>query len=299
MINIELHSLQIFVAVVKQESFVRAADELDIAASVVSRSIQKLEKSLQVRLFNRTTRKINLTQEGEWLFSQAREIMQRTLTIENHFNQLSQQPQGILRIDAATPFTLHAIAPLMAGFKQRYPALSVVLTSSEANVDLIAKNVDVTVRIGQLSDSSLRARKLGECYRKIYASPQYLARHGPIEKVVDLDRQVCLGFAKPEKLNVWPLRSNDEIKGYKIKPQFIADSGETLKQLAIQGSGVVCLSSFTVRKEVAQGELVPILDKQLVKIAIPVYAVFYSDTEMNNRLRCLLDYLVQYIDFQG
>jgi len=291
MVNTEIQELEIFVAVVKHGSFSKAANELAIAASVVSRSIKKLEAKLKVQVFNRTTRKINLTQEGEWLYQQAVEIISKVDSVENHLGKAQENPQGIIRVDAATPFTLHAIAPVIAGFKEKFENINITLTSSESIVDLIDRNVDVAIRIGELSDSTLKARKLGNTYRKVFASPGYLKKHGKISKVSDLVQHTCLGFIKPEKLNTWPVIS-EEGEYLKIKPEISADSGETLKQLAIQGCGLVCISSFTVEEDVQAGKLVCVLEEDTRLEPIPVYAVFYSDNEMNLRVRSFLDYLV-------
>ncbi len=174
MINTEVLQLEIFVAVVKYGNFTKAAEELAIAPSVVSRSIQKLEGKLKVEILNRTTRKIKLTAEGEWLYHQALEIIDKISSVESHLSQIHEQPQGTIRVDAATPFTLHAITPVIAGFKKKFKKIKLVLTSNEPQVNLIERNVDVAIRVGDLSDSSLKARKLGNSYRKLYASPEYL-----------------------------------------------------------------------------------------------------------------------------
>ncbi len=294
MVNTEVQELEIFVAVVKHGNFSRAAEELVIAASVVSRSIKKLEGKLNVKLFNRTTRKIKLTQEGEWLHRQSVEIINKVASVESHLSKSQRHPQGTLRVDGATPFTLHAIAPVIPGFKKKFRHINIVLTSSESFVDLIERNVDVAIRIGELSDSSLKAKKLGNSYRKLYASPEYLKKHGGISRVSDLAKHACLGFVKPEKLNTWPLATENG-EWLKVQPEIIADSGETIKQLAIQGCGVACISSFTAEKDVQAGNLVCILEKDTQLIPVPIYAVFYSDNEMNLRLRSFLDYLAEHI----
>ncbi|WDE12003.1 LysR family transcriptional regulator [Thalassomonas haliotis] len=294
MINTQVQELEIFVAVVKHRHFSKAAEEMDIAASVVSRSIQKLESKLKVKIFNRTTRKISLTQEGEWLYQQSVEIINKVADVENYLTKVNEHPQGTIRLDAATPFILHAVAPLIPGFKAQFKQIDLVLTSSESIVDLIERNIDIAIRIGELNDSTLKARKLGNSYRKIYASPDYLQRHAQIKRVEDLADHACLGFVKPDKLNSWPLvtASGDWLK---VQPEVIADSGETLKQLAIQGYGLACLSSFTAEQDVLAGKLVCVLEQETQRIPIPIYAVFYSDNEMNVRLRNFLDYLIKHI----
>ena len=294
MVNTELQELEIFVTVVKRGNFSKAAEELAIAASVVSRCIQKLEGKLKVTVFNRTTRKIKLTQEGEWLYQQAVEIINKVSCIESHLCKAHTHPQGTIRVDAATPFTLHAIAPVIPGLKKQFEQIKIILTSNESIVDLIERNVDVAIRIGLLSDSTLKARKLGNSYRKVYASPEYLKTQCQISKVSDLNQHPCLGFVNPEKLNTWPLIADDG-KWIKIQPELVADNGETLKQLAKQGCGLVCISSFTAEQDVLAGKLVCVLEKDTQLVPVPVYAVFYSDNEMNVRLRSFLDYLIEHI----
>lgn len=294
MVKTEVQELEIFVAVVKHGNFSNAAEELQIAASVVSRSIQKLERKLKVKIFNRTTRKMNLTQEGEWLYLQAADIINKVADVENYLSNAHESPQGTIRIDAATPFALHAIAPVIPGFKKRFENINVILTSSEAIIDLIDRNVDVAIRIGDLRDSTLKARKLGDSYRKVYASPEYLKTHGKISKASDLVQHTCLGFLKPEKLNTWPVFTESG-EWLKVRPDVVADSGETLKQLAIQGCGLACISSFTAEQDVQAGKLVCVLEEATRLVAIPIYAVFYSDNETNLRVRSFLDYLVEHI----
>jgi len=294
MVNTEIFELEIFVAVVKHGNFSKAAEELKIAASVVSRSIQKLERKLNVKIFNRTTRKMILTQEGEWLYQKAVEIINKIAGIESYLSKSHKYPQGTIRVDAATPFALHAVAPIITGFKTQFEKINIILTSSESIIDLIDRNVDVAIRIGDLSDSSLKARKLGDSFRKIFASPDYLKKHGEISKVSDLAQHTCLGFLKPEKLNTWPV-INGNGEWMKVRPDIVADNGETLKQLAIQGCGLACISSFTAEQDVLAGKLVCVLEEETQLIPIPIYAVFYSDNEMNLRVRSFLDYLVEHI----
>ena len=295
MINTQVQELQIFIAVVKHRSFSKAAQQLMIAASAVSRSIKKLEHNLQVTLFNRTTRKINLTQEGEWLLPQAIQIIQQLENVENQLTQTQLQPAGVISLDAASPFILHAITPLIAAFQQRFTQIKIALSCNEDNIDLIERNVDLAIRIGELPDSGLKARKLGNSYRKLYASPTYLQQHPAIHKVSDLADHNCLGFTKADKLNSWPLLDS-EGNWLKIQPQLLADSGETLKHLAIQHCGIACISSFTAQQEVKSGKLVVILERETKKIAVPIYAVFYADNELSLRIRCFLDYLLEHID---
>lgn len=203
--KLKLSELEVFIAVAESSSFNLAAERLDIASSVVSRTIKKLEADLETTLFNRTTRRVTLTEEGTWLVDRARHVSEGVLAIEHHFSRKYQQPVGSLTVDAASSFALNAIVPLLPGFAQRYPDIKVALVSNDSITDLIERKVDVAIRIGQLSDSSLKARKLGVTQRGLYASPSYLKRVGSPGCVAELATHQLLGFDKYKLLNHWPL----------------------------------------------------------------------------------------------
>lgn len=295
MVSTELQELEILVSVVKHGSFSKAAAELALSSSVVSRAIKKLEIKLKVKIFNRTTRKISLTQEGGWLYRQALEIIDKVVSVENHLSLAQTLAQGSLTVDAATPFTLHAIAPLIPGFKKRFNNITIRLTSSESIVDLIERNVDLAIRLGDLADSSLRSRHLGNSYRKVFASPDYLAAHGEPATADELLKHTCLGFLKPEALNTWPVVSQGA-ESIKVRPDIIADNGETLRRLAIEGCGIACISSFIADQDVRDKRLVCVLEKDTRLVPVPVHAVFYAGNEANLRVRSFLDYLVEHIN---
>lgn len=296
MLKIKLEELEIFDSVVKNGSFIKAAEQINVASSVVSRTIKKLEIKLETTLFNRTTRRVFLTQEGQWLLDKASDLINQAQSVESFLLDKHQPPSGTITVDAATPFAIHAIAPLIANFNRVYPKLRVILQSNESNVDLIARKVDIAIRIGQLEDSSLKARKLGDAYRALYASPEYIQEFGAPKNAEELKKHKCLGFIKPQKLNVWPIFNPHE-QGTKVTPSTFADNGETIKQLAVNGCGIACISSFTVIEDVKLGRLLPVLSDKIIDQPIPILAVFYSNNEMNNRLRCFLDYLVEHVVF--
>jgi len=295
MLKIQLDELETFNIVVKSENFSDAANTLGITPSVVSRTIKKLEHKINASLFNRTTRKNQLTQEGEWLYQYSRSIVTQTETIESYFNDQNKAPYGNLVIDAATPFSLHAIAPLIPAFQKKFPDINVILQSTESNIDLIHNKVDIAIRIGNLEDSTLKAKKLGQTTRKLYASPDYLQKNGIPKSARDLHNHLCLSFSAPEKLNIWPIQ---DVNGQPIHvvSSLQADNGETIKQLAIKGAGIACLSSFMTKDDVNKGLLVSVLEKQLSVQHIPIYAVYYAEKEVNKRVRSFLTYLSEHIN---
>lgn len=286
--------LAIFVAVVESGSFSRAAEQLSLANSAVSRAIKKLEMKLGVSLLNRTTRQLSLTEEGERYFRRVQQILQEMAAAENELMESRQTPRGLLRIDAATPVMLHLLMPLIKPFRERYPQMTLSLISSETFINLIERKVDVAVRAGTLTDSSLRARPLFASYRKLIASPDYLAQYGIPQSVEDLRRHVCLGFSETAILNRWPVAQADG-QLYDITPGISSNSGETLKQLCLMGNGIACLSDYMINKEITEGKFVELLTDKLLPVEMPFSAVYYSDRAVSTRIRAFIDFLSEHV----
>ncbi|MEX9254662.1 DNA-binding transcriptional regulator YafC [Pseudenterobacter timonensis] len=286
--------LTIFVAVVESGSFSRAAEQLGQANSAVSRSVKKLEMKLGVSLLNRTTRQLSLTEEGERYFRRVQSVLQEMAAAETEIMESRSTPRGLLRIDAATPVMLHFLMPLVKPFRERYPEVTLSLVSSETFINLIERKVDVAIRAGTLTDSSLRARPLFASYRKIVASPDYIARHGSPQAVADLSQHICLGFTEPVTLNTWPLSCCDG-QLYEITSGISSNSGETLKQLCLSGNGIACLSDYMIDKEIASGELVELLKDARLPVEMPFSAVYYSDRAVSTRIRAFIDFLSEHV----
>ncbi|QKJ60389.1 DNA-binding transcriptional regulator YafC [Serratia fonticola] len=279
-----------FVTVVECGSFSRAAEHLEQANSVVSRTLKKLESKLGVTLLNRTTRQISLTQEGENYFRQVQKVLSDMAAAENALMESRQRPQGLLRVDAATPVVLHVLTPLVGEFRARYPEMSLSLVSSETFINLIERKVDIAIRVGELTDSSLKARKLMTSYRKIVTSPAYLKQFGTPQSVEDLAQHCCIGFNDLPNLNRWPLACADG-RQLEIVPGLTTNSGETQRHLCLHGNGIACLSNFMIDEDIQRGDLVQLLIKETLPVAIPVNAVYYSDSAVSNRLRSFIDFL--------
>ncbi|ADM96966.1 DNA-binding transcriptional regulator YafC [Dickeya dadantii] len=286
--------LAIFVSVVESGSFSRAAEQLGLANSAVSRAVKKLEMKLGVSLLNRTTRQLSLTEEGERYFRRVQQILQEMAAAETELMETRRTPRGLLRIDAATPVVLHLLMPLVKPFRERYPEVTLSLVSSETFINLIERKVDVAIRAGTLTDSSLRARPLFTSYRKIVASPDYVAKHGAPQHVDELARHLCLGFTEPVSLNTWPVaRADGQL--YEIAVGLSSNSGETLKQLSLTGNGIACLSDYMIDGEIARGELVELLADQRLPVAMPFSAVYYSDRAVSTRIRAFIDFLSEQV----
>ncbi|WP_350313259.1 DNA-binding transcriptional regulator YafC [Dickeya fangzhongdai] len=286
--------LAIFVSVVESGSFSRAAEQLGLANSAVSRAVKKLEMKLGVSLLNRTTRQLSLTEEGERYFRRVQQILQEMAAAETELMETRRTPRGLLRIDAATPVVLHLLMPLVKPFRERYPEVTLSLVSSETFINLIERKVDVAIRAGTLTDSSLRARPLFTSYRKIVASPDYVAKYGAPQHVDALAQHLCLGFTEPVSLNTWPVaRADGQL--YEIEVGLSSNSGETLKQLSLTGNGIACLSDYMIDGEIARGELVELLADRRLPVAMPFSAVYYSDRAVSTRIRAFIDFLSEQV----
>ncbi len=282
--------LSIFITVVQLGSFTKAADNLQIDNSVVSRTIKKLENKLGVTLFNRTTRQLNLTEEGEIYYQKIQPAMKALFDAEFFLREIKNKPNGTLRIDASTPVILHYLAPMIAPFKAQYPLIDLHITSAETYINLIDKKVDIAIRAGELADSSLKASLLFNSYRKIICSPDYIHQHGTPQTVADLNQHSCIAFTNPLSLNTWPL--NDQFNHlYTIQPTLHADSGEIIKQLCLKGSGIACLSDFMVNQDIESGQLVELFADEKIAINMPFNAVYYSENTTSAKIRAFIDFI--------
>ncbi len=288
--KITLDEMQAFIAVVDTGSITAAAEQLGQTVSGVSRALGRLERKLRTTLLRRTTRRIGLTEEGTAFLAHARSIVASVDAAEEQMAARHEAPSGRLRVDAATPFMLHVIVPLVEGFRQRYPQVQLELNSNEGFIDLLEKRTDVAFRIGTLKDSTLHARPIGSSRVRVLASPAYLARHGTPTRVAQLAQHTLLGFNQPESLNDWPLRDGDGGVLH-ITPTIASSSGETLGQLALAGAGIVCLSDFMTRQDRKAGRLVPLFTRQLLDVRQPINAVYYRNTAVSSRIVCFVDYL--------
>jgi DNA-binding transcriptional LysR family regulator len=187
---------------------------------------------------------------------------------------------------------LHVIAPLVDSYRAAHPQVTLELHSNEGITDLIEHRTDVAFRIGTLRDSTLHARPLGSSRIRVLASPDYLARCGTPRRLQDLAGHTLLGFTQPETLNDWPLRT-PEGTPLRIAPAIASSSGETLRQLALAGSGIVCLSDFMTREDRRAGRLVPLFVRQSLDIRQAIHAVYYRNTALSSRITSFLDHVVQ------
>ncbi|WP_261817895.1 LysR family transcriptional regulator [Vibrio gallicus] len=280
--------LQILLAVVDSGSFSGAADTLNIQVAKVSRSVRKIETQLKVTLLNRTTRRIELTDEGRQFIEAIRNGLQVIQQAEEEVITRGELPKGHLRVDAASPFVFHQLVPLVAEFKQAYPDIDLEITSNEGIVDLIEKRTDIAIRIGKLEDSTLHAKPLGKSHLYIVASPKYLELRGTPTAPQQLQQHDLIGFSGIKALNKWPFIGENT-----ITPHMSSSNGETVRQLTIEGNGIACLSGFMIKKDLEQGRLVALLEEhKLTNTGRElVNAVYYRSASPAKKLTAFIEFI--------
>jgi len=285
-----LDEMQAFIAIVATGSISAAAERLGLTVSATSRTLTRLEEKLETTLVRRTTRRLELTEEGKAFLDCARSIVAKVEETEEKMSLRRQGPAGRLRIDASTPFMLHVIVPLVNGYRERFPRVELELNSNEGITDLMEKRTDVAFRIGRLRDSTLHATPIGTGKLRILASPAYIERFGEPASVADLENHTILGFNQPETLNDWPLEDADG-QPVHVTPNIYTSSGETLLHLALNGAGIVCLSDFLSNADRQAGRLRQVLVNETLEVRQPINAVYYRNTALSARIASFVDYM--------
>jgi DNA-binding transcriptional LysR family regulator len=290
--------METFLCVACTGSLSAAARELALTPSAVSRIITRLEKRLGVRLIVRSTRSLRLTSEGESYALAARRILKdlddTELTIANRGS-----PSGNIKVTTATAHSRLTIVPLLKEFLQRYPDITIEIDVSDQIRDVAAGHVDVAIRFGQLPDSGLHARRLGDTGRVVLASPEYLAKAGVPTTPADLARHNCLDFSFRRLEPGWPFRENGHDFMLAITGNVIANNGETLVELAQQGIGITRVGRFHVQQALANGQLVPLLEEYNPLDREAIHAVFIGGNNIPARNRVFVDYLVEKMTGNG
>ena len=283
--------LKNFVSIVDSGSIVAAAEHLSQTNSAISRSLSRLESKLNVTLLERTTRSLKLTQEGELFLDKTRKILNDLNEAEESLLKSDRDLSGVIRIDSATPFVLHVIAPLMKEFNQLYPKIEIELNSHDQVIDLLQHKTDIAFRFGELTDSSLHAKLICKSRLYIVASPDYLAKNGHPQHPQDIQDHCVIGFSKVQHLNTWPLHIADE--PLRVQPKLKASNGETVRRLALEGLGITCLSAFMIAQDLKKNRLVALFEDQIEHDYQSIHAVYYQQEHLPKRVRIFIDFLAQ------
>jgi DNA-binding transcriptional LysR family regulator len=286
-------SMRVFAKVVESGSFAGAAARLDISASMVTLHVKELEERLGVRLLNRTTRKVSLTETGRAYYERCTRLLADLEETEQAVSDMHAAPRGELRVNATPTFGILQLAPAMADFTTRFPAISVELMLSMRMVDLIEEGFDVAVRVEELPDSSLIARQLAPCRMVVCGSPSYFEKHGKPRTPADLTAHNCLTVAGTglSYYRAWHLTAADGT-ALNISPMgnLRTNSGAVQIVAAIAGHGLACLPTYLVGDALQSGRLVTVLDDYMG----PPYtlrALYPHNRYLSAKVRAFVDFL--------
>jgi DNA-binding transcriptional LysR family regulator len=289
-----LQDLEVFVQVVKSGNFAKAAIELQLNPSAVSRRIGNLEAYLGVRLFNRTTRSLTLTEVGERYLNRCLSILAELEEAEHEARQHSQEPQGTLQVSCSTYLAHRHLLMHLPKFRQQYPQLIIKLMLSDDLVDIVGDGIDVAIRVGELADSTLISRRLLCDRRIVCAAPAYLDRYGVPKTPDDLANHNCLVLnAYKTTLNQWRFRDQSGLREISVGGNFTVNNGEALYEATLFGLGIGRVTEALASAAIQTGQLVHLLKEYEDENTIGIYAVFPSNRYLLPKVQCFVEFLVQ------
>jgi len=285
-------AIPVFTAVVELGSFSKAAEKLGITKSAVSKRITGLEMQLGVKLLYRSTRKLSLTEAGERYFAYALQALAAAQEAEDAATELQRVPKGILRVSSPMSFGRLHLSPMIPVFLQQYPQIDLHMDMSDTWSDVIAEGFDIALRAGDLTDSSLIARKLTPLHSVLCASPDYLAEHGAPKIPQHLIHHNCILYTYHTVVNEWVFIKNGEEETVRISGNYQVNNSEALRESLVQGLGVGRLPTFIAGGDIEAGKLVPIIDDYTMPYK-SLYAVFPEKQYMPEKVRVFIDFLVE------
>ena len=303
-----LDAMRAFVTVVAEGSFTRAAGRLDISPQLVSKYVSQLEQHLGVRLLNRTTRRIHLTEAGATYHQRAQQVLAEIDDMESQLGNLQTQARGRLRISAPVSFAIRHLAPLLSDFQRAHPAVGIDLQLNDRKVDIVEEGFDIALRIGHLKSSSLIAKRIAPVRLVLCASPAYLQRYGTPQRPEDLESHRYLRYSymeqeSGESVFRWlPGRgqhhhgnmvSSDLVSNDLVSSDLISNNGDVLVEAAIAGAGIVLQPTFISSAAIKAGKLRIILPEHEPE-PMSLYAVYAHRQLLASKVRCFVDFLEGY-----
>ena len=287
--------LRMFARVVEAGSFSEASRQLGVAPSSVSRQINELEDSLGTRLFQRTTRKLSLTEAGELYYERVTSIVTEIDEAKLALSQLDGTPTGILRLNVPGSLSRRYMVPTLVAFQKKYPGVEIVLLASDQIMDMIEHRIDLTIRLGTLSDSSLVARKIGSGRRVLCASSTYLNNADSLKSPSDLAQHNCLTFRSNPGSNIWKFKNmKGVLSEVRVTGNLYANDGESLVAAAVMGHGIILVPEWLVGCELREGTLQEILTNYITTPKeTPMYALYPRQRHLPPKVRAFIDFMVE------
>lgn len=288
-----LDELEAFVKVVEVESFSEAGRQLGISKSYVSKQLSKLEDRLGARLLNRTTRQLTLTDVGAMFYERCVEVIEELEEAELAVSQLQATPRGLLRLSFPMSFGVKYLSPVISSFMNQYKDLKVEVSFSDRTVNIIDEGFDLAVRIGQLKDSSLIARKIAGTHRHLVASPGFIAKHGEPTHPSELRELPCLRYTYQSSGMSWRFVSDEgEEALVKVDGPLTVNNGDAIMEAARHGVGLAILPDFFINPLVESGELVKVLESWECGDGA-IWAVYPHNRHLSAKVRLFVDFLAE------
>jgi DNA-binding transcriptional LysR family regulator len=282
-----LGDLEVFARVVTAKGMSAAGRELNLSPAIISKRIRRLEERLGIRLLHRTTRQIALTEAGHGFFERVTSILSSVEEAENWVARGAETVRGNLRVSAPTTFGRLHIAPYLEKFLQSYEAVTIDLVLSDSYVDIVGEGFDLAVRIAELQDSTLIARRLASNHRVLCAAPGYLAKHGYPQRIEDLAHHQLIAFAGPE----WRLEGPEGPVQVRVQGSLRTNSSEVVREAVISGIGIALRSTWDIGPELKSGRLVQVLPAYTGQKSVSIYAVYPSRRHLEQKVRAFVDFL--------
>ena len=288
----KFQEMRVFAAVVDAGSFVGASNAIEMSKPAVSRHVQDLEARLGVRLLQRTTRKLSLTEEGAVFYARCKDLLANVDEAEAEITSRTGEASGLLKVNVPVSFGIIHLAPLWAEFMARHPRVRLDVTLSDRVVDLVDEGFDVAVRIARMPNSSLISRKIAATRMIVCATPAYLKKHGTPKHPADLVAHTVLAYSLFSAGDSWAFDGPEGTVTVKVTPQLHTNSGDTCRAAALQHHGIIYQPSFLVGGDLKSGALVQLLpDYQSAELG--VYAVYPTRKHLSPKVRLLIDFLIE------
>ena len=285
----KLEDMEVFAQVVATGSLSSAGRALGLSPAGVSKRLRRLEETLGTRLLQRTTRQISLTETGQAYFERIGPLLAGIEDAENFVSRRSDAVRGTLKVSAPTSFGRMHIAPHINDFMRSYPDLAINLQLSDTFVDIVGEGFDLSIRIGELTDSSLVGRKLAPVRRILCAAPAYIEHHGMPETLTDLADHLCL---PPHNHDTWKLEGPEGAITFRPDGPLKTNSSEVIREAVIGGAGIALRSTWDVGPELEAGKLVQVLPAYEGSRNIGIYALYASRQFLPAKIRVFIDFLV-------
>ncbi len=286
----KLEAMNAFAKVVAAGSYAEAARRLGLTRSAVSKAVMELEQLLGARLLDRTTRRVTPTEAGLAYYERTTAILADVEETELQISRLHDEPRGILKINAPMSFGILYLSEAVAEFMRRYPELRIELLLNDRFIDPLEEGVDVTVRIGTLSDSSLIARRLAPARLVLVASPEYIEEHGAPAEPKDLANHRCLAYGHMAANSRWQLTHGDTVISASYVSALCSNNGEVLRAAALAGNGIANLPTFLVGPDIAAGRLRLVLP-DYPPPSLGIFALYAPNRYLAAKTRLFIDFL--------